>query len=99
MSEVPLSVKEVKGRITILKIMVYRDVRVYIRRIDGDIFQYDLFFDGQLFSDYLIMKPSEGKKKLTKDEVIKSAGVIIAGAAATVDTLLKGKEAVENTNG
>ena len=83
---------KVTGRIDILKIIPYKGVPILIRRIDGDIFQYDLMFDGQFFSDYLIMKPAKGKKKMTKKEIAKSAGVILAGACATVDILFDGKE-------
>ena len=83
-----MKVKKVKARVEIKKIMLYKGSMVYVRRIDGDIFQYDLVFDGQIYSNYIVITPARGKKKLTKQEVIKACGVIFAGAVATVDTLL-----------
>ncbi len=88
--EIPdLKPKKVKGRITTLKVMPYKKVMVYIRMIDGEIFEYIIPFKGEIYSSYLIIKPSKGKKKLTKDEVAQSAALIFAGAVTTVDYLLK----------
>lgn len=84
-----LKPKKVKGRITVLQAMPYKKIMVYIRMIDGDIFEYIIPFKGQIYSSYLIITPSKGKKKLTKDEINQAAALIFASAATTVDTILE----------
>ena len=79
--------KKVKGRIKVLKALPYKGLMVYLRMIDDDIFMYDLVFNNQIYSSYLIMKPKKGDKKLTQDEIDQSAALIFSGAAATIDTL------------
>ena len=61
---------------------------IYLRMIDGEIFEFIIPFKGEIYSSYLIIKPDKGKKKLTKDEVNQSAGLILASATTTVDYLL-----------
>lgn len=80
--------KKVKGRIKVLKALPYKKIMVYLRMIDGDIFEYIIPFKGEIYSSYLIIKPSKGKKKLTRDEVNQAAGLILASATTTIDYLL-----------
>ena len=86
--EKELKPKKVKGRVEVLKAMPYKGVMVYIRRIDGEIFEYIIPYKGQIFSSYLIITPEKGKSKLTGEQVNKSAAVIFTGAVSTVDTLI-----------
>ena len=79
--------KKVKGRITVLKAMPYKDSMIYIRKINDDIFEYLVVFKSEIYSSYLIMKPRQGKTKLSKEEINQSAALIFAGAVSTVDTL------------
>lgn len=93
MKEPEIKTEKVEGRIQVLKAMPYKGVMIYIRRIDGDIFEYIVPYKGQIYSGYLIMKPKEGSSKLTDEEVNKSAAVIFAGATATIDHFISGEEA------
>jgi len=86
--EVKLKPKKVKGRITILKATLYKSHMIYIRMINGEIFEFIVEFGGQVYSSYLIITPTKGKKKLTEDEINQSAALIFAGAVATLDMLL-----------
>lgn len=83
-----LKPKKVKGRITTLYTRFYRDCLIYIRMIDGEIFEYIVPIKGLIYSSYLIIKPSKGKKKLTKAEIDQSGALIFTGAVTTVDTIL-----------
>jgi len=96
MKEVDIETKEVKGRIEVLKAMPYKGVMVYIRRVDGDIFEYIIPYKGEVYSSYLVMKPGKGKSGLSKDEVNKSASVIFAGATATIDNFITSEKAKKN---
>ena len=80
--------KKVKGKITTLKAMPYKDNMVYIRKIGEEIFEWLLIFENQLYSSYLIMKPKKGETKLTKIEIIQTQELLWSGAMTTIDTLL-----------
>ena len=87
-----LKPRKVKGRIEILKAIPYRGIMVYLRKINDDIFEYLIPYKGEIYADYLIMKPKKGKKKLTKNESNQAAALILNGAVVTIDvTLLKKK--------
>ena len=64
---------------------------VYLRRIDIEIFEYLVVFAEQIYSSYIIIKPSKLKKDLTNDEANQAAALAMAGACATIDTLLEKK--------
>lgn len=83
-----LKIKDVKGRIKILKVMGYKGSRVYVRQIDEEIFLYDLIFHNEIYSSYIVIKPKKGSKKLTKKEVNAALHIIWAGAESTIDHLL-----------
>jgi len=92
MAKKKLKPKKVKGRITVLKAMPYRGIMVYLRKINEDIFEYLIPYNGTVYADYLIMKPKKGKKKLSKNEMNQAAALMFAGATTTIDvTILKGK--------
>jgi len=83
-----LKVKKVKPRIKVLKALPYRGIMIYLRMVNDDIFMYDLAFKGEIYSAYFIMKPKKGFIKLSEGEINQSAALILAGATATIDTLL-----------
>ena len=93
-----LKPKKVKGRITTLKVMPYKKVMVYIRQIDGEIFEFMIPFKGEIYSSYLIIKPRKGKKKLSKDEVNQAGALIFASAVTTVDYLLDRTKKMSKVN-
>lgn len=93
-----LKPKKVKGRITTLKAIPYKNCMVYIRRINIEIFEYLVVFKKQVYSNYWIITPAKGKKDLTKDEVNQAAALPMAGAIATIDILL-GKKLDKKTKG
>ena len=80
--------KKVKGRIEVMKALPYRGHMIYIRRIDKDLFMYDLIFEGQIYSSYIVITPAKGKKKLNKNEIDRAAALILTGALATIDALI-----------
>jgi len=55
--------------------------------MDNDLFMYDVVFNGEIYSSYLIIKPKKNAKELTKDEISQSAAIIFTGAMTTVDML------------
>ena len=84
----PLVPKKVKGRVKMLKAISYKGHMVYLRQIDEEIFMYDLIFRGEIYSNYLIIKPRPGKKKLARWEVNQSAALVFRSAVTTIDMLL-----------
>ena len=80
--------KKVKGRITTLKAMPYKDQMVYLRKIDNDIFEWLLVFKSEIYSSYLIMRPRKGTTKLSEEEISQVCGLLWAGATSTIDTKL-----------
>jgi len=87
-TEQELKGKIVKGRIKILRVTMYRDHMVYIRSVDGDLFEYILIHNNEVYSSYIVIKPTKGKHKLTKGQVEQCRDLILTGAMATIDTLL-----------
>lgn len=83
-----IKVKRVKGRVAVLKVLPYKGCNIYIRQYDKEIFTYDIVYEGQIYFQYVVMKPAKGKVKLNADEVEQTIGILWAGATATVDTLM-----------
>lgn len=83
-----IKIKKVKGVMTVLKVMPYKDCNIYLRRIYADYFEYLLVYEGQIYSQYVIIKPAPGKTKLTDEEIQGIANMLWAGAEATIDTKL-----------
>jgi hypothetical protein len=77
-----------KGRMKLLRVIPYHDCPIYIRMIGSDIFMYDLIIKNQLYSSYLVISPSKGKKRLTKKEIQEATMLINSGAQATIDAVL-----------
>ena len=91
--------KKVKGRIKVLKVMPYKGAMVYIRQVDGDIFEYLVSYKKDLYCSYLVISPREGKKRLSKSDTAKAVATIFAGAVTTIDTLKDSKKKdARNTN-
>jgi hypothetical protein len=80
-----LKSKKVQGRIEILKVMPYRGSMVYIRRIDKDIFMYDVVFKKEIYSSYMVITPKKGETELSEKEIAECRELIYAGACSTVD--------------
>ena len=80
--------KKVKGKITVLKKLLYKDNVVVIRKINDDIFEWILVFKNDIYSSYLIMKPRKGEKKLSEEEIDQVSGLLWSGATTTIDMLL-----------
>ncbi len=93
-----LKPKKVKGRITVLKAMPYKGIMIYLRQVDGEIFEFIIPFKGEIYSSYLIIKTESGRKH-TKLEVAKSAALIFASAVTTVDFLLGNTKIEKKTKG
>lgn len=86
-----LKPKKIKGRISVLKVLPYKDSMVYIRRINQDIFEYMLVFKDNIYSSYMVITPKKGQTKLSKDEVSQCVELLWSGAEATIDTLIGDK--------
>lgn len=80
--------KKSKTRTKVLKIDHYRGCPVYIRQIGDSYFEWLIVYNNQIYTGYIEMFPAEGKKKLTKKEIVKTANIVFAGAVTTVDSLL-----------
>ena len=80
--------KKVKGRITTLKALLYKDCMAYVRMIGGQMFEWLIVFEGKIYSSYLIIRPRRGQTKLSDDEIAQTRELVWAGATSTIDTLL-----------
>lgn len=93
--------KKTKGRVRILRATVYKGHKVIIRMIGDDYFEYLISYNGEIYSSYIIIQPTNENKKLSKVEIEECSALIYTGAEATLDTLLgetiddKTKEYVE----
>ncbi len=94
-----LKPKKVPGRIKVLKVMPYKGVMVYLRQVDGEIFEFIIPFKKEIYSSYLIITPRKGTKKLNKSEVAQAAGLIFASAVTTIDFLLGEAKVSKKTKG
>lgn len=88
MNKNELKPKNVKGRIKVLRAMSYKNSMVYIRQIGIDIFMYDLIYNNEIYSSYMIFTPRKGQTKLTSSEVQRAGSLIWSGAVATIEALL-----------
>lgn len=93
--------KKTKGRVKVLRATLYRGHKVIIRMIGEDYFEYLVSLNGEIYSSYIIIQPTQQNRKLNKSEIDECAALIYTGAEATIDTLLgveidaKTKEYVE----
>ena len=87
------------GLIKLLQKSDYKGYPVYIRMVDGRIFEYFLIYKGELYTGYNVITPKKGKKKLTKDEIAQCGALIFTGAVTTIDTLIEMDEVLaKNTD-
>ena len=86
--KVTLKPKEVTGRITTLKALPYEGHMVYVRMIGTDLVEWMLVFNDQIYSSYMIFTPMPGKKELSPEQQMVAAGILWAGATATIDSLM-----------
>lgn len=77
-----------KGIMKVLMIIRYKDMPIYIRLIGESVFIWDVIYDGQLFSSYIVIDPVKDKKILNKGEIEEVIKMCYAGAAATIDNIL-----------
>jgi len=80
--------KKVKGKITTLKALPYKNNMAYIRMINGDMFEWLIVFGGKIYTSYSVIKPRRGETKLSQDDILQVRELMWAGATATIDTLL-----------
>lgn len=83
-----LNHKKVKGRVTILKAVLYKGYKIIIRKIGKDYFEYLIPFNNEIYSNFMIIKPKKGSKKLTLSEIAECCELIYVGAESTIDALL-----------
>jgi hypothetical protein len=77
-----------KGLMKVLMAMTYKSYPIYIRMMGRDVFIWDVIFNNQLYSSYIVIRPEKGKVKLNQEEISEITKMCYAGAAATVDNLL-----------
>jgi hypothetical protein len=82
-----MKVKKIPGRITTLFAAPYKGSMVYIRRIDQDIFEWSLVFKEEIYTNYMVFTQPKGKR-WTKYQIKCGMNLLVAGAQATVDSLL-----------
>lgn len=79
--------KDVSGHVILHKVTYYQGCQVYIRQY-GDLFQYDVIFDNQLYSYYFLPEREKGKD-ITKGQVLDAIGFTFASACTTIDALIE----------
>ena len=50
---------ESKGRVKILLAVGYKNGMIYARKVDNDLFFWDAVWEGQLYSNYLVITPEK----------------------------------------
>jgi hypothetical protein len=80
--------KKDDGIMKVLMVITYKGYAIYIRMVDKKIFIWDVIFENQLFSSFIVITPKLGEKGLNEDEIKEVIKMCYAGAAATVDNLL-----------
>lgn len=79
--------KKTSGMMEVLQIISYKDGDILIRKFPKDMYVWDVFFRGQFYSSFIVIKPVKGEKKLNETEVAEVIKMLYAGAATTIDTL------------
>jgi hypothetical protein len=83
-----LTPKNIKPRMTVLRVMRYKEIPVYIRKFNDDIFTYDVIYKNELYSSYMVFTPKSNQTKLSKKEIESASSLLWAGAVATINGLL-----------
>lgn len=73
----------------VLRVLPYKGSMVYIRQFNQDIFTYDLVYNNEIYSSYMVFSPRRGQTKLSEAEAQKAASLLWAGAVATIEALLQ----------
>jgi len=79
--------KDVSGRVKILLAVGYKDGMIYVKKVDKDLFFWDAVWQGQLYSNYMVITPKKGETELSEVMNGQVAEMCYAGAAATIDEL------------
>lgn len=79
--------KKTSGMMEVLQIISYKDGDILIRKFPKDMYVWDVFYNGQFYSSYIVIKPIKGEKKLNEAEIAEVIKMLYAGAAATIDIL------------
>jgi len=83
--------KTIRGRIKVLLALGYEGNKIYVRQIDKDMFLWDVVWNGEIYSSYIVINPEKGRKTLTKEQTKIAIDMCYAGACATIDVMM-GKE-------
>jgi hypothetical protein len=85
MAKIKKDQSKVKGLMRILQVVSYKDGNILIRQFPKDMYVWDVFYKGNFYSSYVIVKPVKGKKKLEQSSLEELIKILYAGAAATID--------------
>lgn len=83
--------KAQKGHLTILRKGEYKKTPYLLQKM-GDAFQFILFWEGNWYQGYTIMKPEGKKKEFTQPQMVELAVLTQNFMETTVDTLVATKE-------
>lgn len=73
----------------ILKTTEYKGFYILVQQIiPENMFQFILFKEGKFYQGFNIITPANGRKKHSRDDLIKCAGLMLDYAFTTVDVLL-----------
>jgi hypothetical protein len=84
----PKKLKSERGRVKLLKVFPYLGKPIYLRQIGNDYFEYCFIHNNELYSSYVIFKPREGKKRISKKDINSICTIILSGALASIDQIL-----------
>ena len=87
--EKELKPKTVQGRIAVLKTVPYKGALIHIRQIDEEIFEWLFVFNGELYTNYMIVSLPKGRKQFTLKQRNANASLLFSGAVTTVEELVK----------
>jgi len=91
-----LKLKDVTGRVKLLKVIPYKGCMVYLRRIGIDYFEFLIVFNRQIHTAYYVLTLDDSKKDLTSSQVAQAGALAMAGACTTIDVLLE--EAIDKSS-
>jgi len=85
--------KKVKANtvIRLLQKSDYKGCPVYLRMIDGKIFEYLIIYKNEIYTGFNVITPEIGKKKLNEDQIAQCGALIFTGAITTLDQLFDKK--------
>ena len=84
----PKKITRNKAYIKLLYAALYKNSMIYIRQIGSEVFEWLVVYKDQLYSSYMVFTLDRGVKKMTPQQVTAGTNLLIAGAMATIDTLL-----------